>query len=188
LSIVQYYRVLLVAMTDLASQGATFCLSIIVDAFVGALTRRVTRAFHPRRAQAHTPDFESTTSRLMSFPLDEDVDASQVRTFLEGSLCMLTLRQPVIYIPCDETGMGAKHARPIFVYYQHLISQDPTSEMTRINSYPKDILPLTKETCQEAMSHASTCTELRGRSVSVGLKCVSSSLPFLSALVLKQST
>jgi len=81
----------------------------IVDAIVhyGALTRRVVRAFHARRAQAHTSDFESTTSRLMSFPLEEDVDASQVRTFLEGSLCMLTLQQPVIYIPCDETGMGA---------------------------------------------------------------------------------
>jgi len=141
------------------------------------LTRRVTRAFHARQsAQAHTSDLESTTPRLMSSPLEEDVDASQVRTFLEGSLCMLTLQQPVIYISCDETGMGAKHARPTFVYYQHLIIQDPTSEMTRINSQSMDILPSTKEICQEAMSHASTCTELRGRSVSVGLKCVSSSL------------
>jgi hypothetical protein len=70
----------------------------------------------------------------MSFPLDEDVDATQVRTFLEDSLCMLTLQQPVIYIPCNETSMGAKHAWPTFAYYQHLISQDPTSEMTRINS------------------------------------------------------
>jgi hypothetical protein len=25
---------------------------------------------------------------------------------------MLTLQQPVIYIPCDETAIGAKHARP----------------------------------------------------------------------------
>ena len=70
----------------------------------------------------------------MSFPLDEDVDASQVGMFLEGILCMLTLQQPVIYIPRDETGMGAKHARPTFVYYQHLISQDRTLEMTRIIS------------------------------------------------------
>ena len=45
-------------------------------------------------------------------PLDEDVDASQVRIFLSGSLCMLTRQQPVIYIPCDETAMGTKHARP----------------------------------------------------------------------------
>jgi hypothetical protein len=50
----------------------------------------------------------------MSFVLEEDVDPSQVRTFLEGSSCMLTLQQPVIYIPCDETDMGAKHARPTF--------------------------------------------------------------------------
>lgn len=32
-----------------------------------------------------------------------------------------------------------------------------------------------KGICLEAMSHASNCTELRGRSVSVGSKCVSSS-------------
>ena len=50
----------------------------------------------------------------MSFLLEEDVDPSQVRTFLEGSPCMLTLQQPVIYIPCDETGTGAKHARSTF--------------------------------------------------------------------------
>ncbi len=70
----------------------------------------------------------------MSLSLEEDVDASQVRTLPDGSLCMLTLQQPVIYIPCDETGMGAKPPRPTFVYYEHLISQDPISEMTRINS------------------------------------------------------
>jgi hypothetical protein len=44
--------------------------------------------------------------------LDEDVDASQVRMFLRGSLCMLTRQQPFIYIPCDESAMGAKHPRP----------------------------------------------------------------------------
>ena len=44
--------------------------------------------------------------------LDEDVDASQVRMFLSGSLYTLTCQQPVIYIPCDETAMGMKHARP----------------------------------------------------------------------------
>lgn len=46
--------------------------------------------------------------------LDEDVDASQVRTFLRGSesLCMLTRQQPFFYIPCDESAIGAKHARP----------------------------------------------------------------------------
>ena len=123
----------------------------------------------------------------MSFPSEEDVDASQVRTFLEDSLYMLTLQQPVVYLPCDETDMGAKHARLTLVYCQHLISQGPTLETIRINSQPKDILPLPKEICQEAMLHASTCTELRGRSVSVGLKCVSSFSSFLSALVLKQS-
>ena len=47
----------------------------------------------------------------MSFPLEEDVDASQVRIFLRAPLCMLTVEQPVIYIPPrDETAMGAKHA------------------------------------------------------------------------------
>ena len=124
---------ILVVVTNLASHGATFRLNIIVDrdAFVRYETG-YTRCC--RASQAHTSDFESTTSRLMSFPLEEDVDATQVRAFLEVSLRILTLQQPVIYIPCDETGMGAEHAWPIFVYYQHLISQDPTSEMTRINS------------------------------------------------------
>ena len=94
----------------------------------------VTRTFHAYRAWAHTSDFESTTSRLMSFPSEEDVDASQVRTFLEDSLYMLTLQQPVVYLPCDETDMGAKHARLTFIYRQHLISQGPTLETIRINS------------------------------------------------------
>lgn len=82
-------------------------LSIIVDAFV----RRVDKIGYPPIPRASCSGSLSISSlpssRVMSFLLEEDVDPSQVRTFLESSSCVLTLQQPVIYIPCDDTGMGA---------------------------------------------------------------------------------
>lgn len=47
----------------------------------------------------------------MSFPQD-DIDDAQVGTFPSCFLSALIPSQHVIYIPCDETAMGAEHAHP----------------------------------------------------------------------------
>ena len=44
--------------------------------------------------------------------------------------------------------------------------------MMPITCYSKDIPPLTGETCQEDMYHASAFTKLRGKGASTGYKCV----------------
>ena len=47
----------------------------------------------------------------MSVPQD-DIDGAQVGTFPSCFLSALIPSQNVIYIPCDETAMGAEHAYP----------------------------------------------------------------------------